>query len=349
MNIKRGLTLGKYAPLHKGHQLVIDTALSEMDEVIVIVYDSPGTTTVPLSVRAGWLRSLYPQAKVVEAWDGPETVGYTPEIMQVHEDYVIDTLKIRDISHFYSSEPYGDHMSRALGAINRVVDLQRRTVPVSGSAIRANPLQYREYIHPTVYRDLIANIVFMGAPCTGKTTLAQQLAEEYQTQWMPEFGREYWEKYHVNRRLSLEQLVEIAEGHIEREDKLLLESNRFLFTDTNAITTLTFSRYYHGEALPRLIELADRAATRYDLVFLCDTDIPYEDTWDRSGEVNREAFQRQAVADLLARNVPFIRLRGSLDQRIKRVRQILDGYEKFTNVLDLGLAEKSTFRGDPHA
>ena len=34
--MKRGLTLGKYAPLHRGHQLVIETALAEMDETLVL-------------------------------------------------------------------------------------------------------------------------------------------------------------------------------------------------------------------------------------------------------------------------------------------------------------------------
>jgi nicotinamide mononucleotide adenylyltransferase len=36
MTRKRGLTLGKFAPLPKGHQLVIETALAEMDEVVVL-------------------------------------------------------------------------------------------------------------------------------------------------------------------------------------------------------------------------------------------------------------------------------------------------------------------------
>jgi HTH-type transcriptional repressor of NAD biosynthesis genes len=335
VSTKRGLTLGKYAPLHKGHQLVIDTAVAEMDEVIVIIYDSPDTTKVPLNIRAGWLRSLYPGVKIIEAWDGPTIVGYTPEIMRMHETYVINTLKIQGISHFYSSEPYGEHMSEALGAVNRTVDLQRKTVPVSASAISEDPFRYRNFIHPLVYRDLIINIVFLGAPCTGKTTIAERLAREYSTQWMPEYGREYWEKHQANRRLSLEQLVEIAEGHIRREEKLLLESNRFLFTDTNPITTLTFSRYYHGTALPRLIELADKSASRYDLVFVCDVDIPYEDTWDRSGEVKRKTFQQQVLADLLERKIPFITLRGDIKQRIDRVKQIVDGFDKYTNIMDL--------------
>ena len=53
-----------------------------------------------------------------------------------------------------------------------------------------------------------------------------------------------------------------------------------------------FSVYYHGYLLQELADLARSAETRYHLVFLCDTDIPYEDTWDRSGDTNRKEFQR---------------------------------------------------------
>ena len=110
-----GLTLGKYAPLHRGHQLVIETALAEMDETVVIVHDSPQAISVPLAVRSGWIRSLYPSVRVIEAWDGPGEVGYSPEITWAHERYLIDSLGIAGVTHFYSSEPYGDHVSRALG------------------------------------------------------------------------------------------------------------------------------------------------------------------------------------------------------------------------------------------
>ena len=88
--MKRGLTLGKYAPLHKGHQLVIETALAEMDEVIIIIYNAPETTNTPLNIRSNWLRKIYPQSKVIEAWDGPTEVGNTPEIKNIHGDYIIN-------------------------------------------------------------------------------------------------------------------------------------------------------------------------------------------------------------------------------------------------------------------
>jgi len=332
MGKTHGLTLGKFAPLHKGHQLVIETALAEMDEVSVIIYDAPEITPIPLNIRSTWIKKLYPRVKVIEAWDGPTEVGDTPEIKRKHEKYIIEQLKVSDITHFYSSEFYSEHMSIALGAINRLVNPSRNIIPVSGEKIRQNPFLYREYISPIVYQDLITNIVFLGAPSTGKTTIASKMADEYKTVWMPEYGREYWESNQINRRLSLEQLVEIAEGHLERENKLLYQANQYIFVDTNAITTFMFSMSYHQSALDRLAELANLAQSRYDIFFLCDTDIPYDDTWDRSGDVNRKIFQKQIIGDLIARKIPFIVLSGDLETRIEKVKKVLGKFQKYPSL-----------------
>ena len=88
-----GLVLGKFAPLHKGHQLLIDAACAENDRVIVIIYDAPDVTTAPLPIRARWIQTLYPDVEVMEAWDGPTEVGDTPEIKKMHEDYLLKALR----------------------------------------------------------------------------------------------------------------------------------------------------------------------------------------------------------------------------------------------------------------
>jgi len=335
MTKTHGLTLGKFAPLHKGHQLVIETAIAEMDEVSVIIYNAPETTLVPLNIRSNWLRMLYPQIHVIEAWDGPTEVGDTPEIKRKHEKYIIEHLKISGITHFYSSEFYGEHMSIALGAQNRLVEPIRNSVPISGTKIREHPFHFREYISPVVYKDLVTNVVFLGAPSTGKTTIAEIMADEFQTVWMPEYGREYWETHQVNRKLSISQLVELAEGHLEREDRRLYQANNYLFTDTNAITTYMFSLYYHGTAHHKLIELANLAQSRYDLVFLCDVDIPYDDTWDRSGDISRKVFQKQIIGDLLVRKIPFILLNGGLEERVNKTRNILSKFQKYRSLTEI--------------
>jgi NadR type nicotinamide-nucleotide adenylyltransferase len=332
--MKTGLTLGKFAPLHKGHQLLIERALAETDHVIVIVYDSPEVTTVPLPVRAAWIRKLYPSVEVLEAWDGPSAVGDTPEIRKIHEDFLLKILAGRKITHFYCSEFYGEHVSKALGAMDCRVDEHRAAVPISATAIRNAFYENRGFVSPEIYRELIAKVVFLGAPSTGKTTLAEAMANEMGTVWMPEYGREYWEQHQRNRRLTLEQLVEIAQTHIHREDEKCLEANRILFVDTDATTTWNFSMYYHGTADPNLKLLADNTRKRYDLFFLCEDDIPYNDTWDRSGQANRRVFQKQTRADLIRRRIPFITLRGPLEDRMKTVNRVLAHFDKYSSDLN---------------
>ncbi|MBW4566267.1 MAG: ATP-binding protein, partial [Mojavia pulchra JT2-VF2] len=86
---------------------------------------------------------------------------------------------------------------------------------------------------------------------------------------------------------------------------------------------------------PELAELAHQAVSRYDLVFLCDIDIPYDNTWDRSGETNRIVFQKQIKSDLIVRKIPFFILSGDLNTRINFVKKILKRYQKYHNLLDL--------------
>lgn len=149
---KVGLSQGKFAPFHKGHQLVIERAINEMDKVIVMIYDCPETISVPVPVRSHWIRELYPSVEVIEAWDCPIEVGDTQEIKQKHEVYILEKLNGRKISHFYSSEFYGEHVSAALGAVNCLVDCKRETVPISGTMIRQASYRYKAFIHPSVYR-----------------------------------------------------------------------------------------------------------------------------------------------------------------------------------------------------
>lgn len=323
-----GLTLGKYAPFHKGHQHVIETALSEVDELIVLIYATE-VTEIPLSVRSRWIRTLYPQVKVIECWDGPK--GYSSErAYEIEEEnYILKMLKGQKISHFYSSEFYGGHVSRALGAIDRRVDPERACVPISATQIRQAPFTNRHFLDPMVYADMLIKVVFVGAMSTGKSTLVSALAARYNTTFAEEYGRIYWSEHQVDRRIGLEEFDLITQGHLQLETAAMVNANKFLFIDTNAVTTYMYCLDYHGSATPNLTRLALENQQRYDLWFLCADDIPYEDTWDRSGPQKRSVFQQQIIADLLDRRIPFIPLAGSLDERIKKVDQVLTLFQKY--------------------
>lgn len=332
--MSRGLFVGKFAPFHAGHQYVVETALEEIETLTVVIYDAPEVTQVPLPVRADWIRDLYPAVEVLEAWCGPSEVGYEPRLKAAHERYLTERLGDREITHVYSSEPYGNHLSQAFDAVDRRVDPDRSTVPISGTAIREATYENRAYVQPRVYRDLVTNVVFLGGPSTGKTTLVRRLAEEYDTDWMPEYGREYWANNQVDRRLSQSQLVDLAAEHLEREDECLTRARKYLFTDTNAITTYAFSKYYHDTAPPELLVMARACRSRYDLTIVCDTDIPFDDTEDRSGPASRERLHRQTLAFLDRHRIPYVVVSGDLESRVQRVRRLLSDFEPFRSRVD---------------
>ncbi|MEK4510616.1 cytidyltransferase [Paenibacillus anaericanus] len=325
-----GLTLGKFAPLHKGHQFMFETALQEVDELIVVIYETT-VTPIPLHIRANWIRKLYPMIRVIEAWDGPDGYSNDREHEIREEQYILGLLEGEQVTHFYSSEFYGEHMSIALGAMDRRVDEARERVPISATMVRSDPYKYREFVSDIVYPDLITKVVFVGAMSTGKSTIAKALADRYRTTFASEYGRDYWTEHQVDRRIGLEAFDEIAVGHIEREEQVVLEANRYLFVDTNAITTYMFALDYHGRAPELLTRIALENAQRYDLFFLCDDDIPYDDTWDRSGDQKRQVFHKQIIADLHERRIPFITLRGNLEERMRKVEEVLAKFEPYRN------------------
>ncbi|MDP5032979.1 MAG: ATP-binding protein [Paraglaciecola sp.] len=166
---------------------------------------------------------------------------------------------------------------------------------------------------------MIKKIVFLGGPSTGKTTLCEALAKKLHTLTVAEYGREYWLEHQVDRRLSPEQLLHIAQTQVRWEDEALDKANDVLLCDTNAFTTWHFALHYHGDALPELEQLAQASWQRYDLVVLCGDEIPYDDTWERSGDANRHEFQAFIKAYLIEKHIPHIIVSGSVEQRINAV------------------------------
>ena len=113
-----------------------------------------------------------------------------------------------------------------------------------------------------------------------------------------------------------------------------MSANRYLFIDTDASTTRNFSRHYHDRCDARLDAFVTETPTRYDGFFLCLPDFPHADTWDRSGEVFRESFQRRTEADLIARRIPYHKIGGSIEERMRKVASVLNNTLKYRSGLD---------------
>lgn len=153
-NKKVGFTIGKFAPLHKGHQFLVETALKEMDEVYVVIYD---TDIINISVkqRAQWIKKLYPKVKIIYAYNSPKKYGLDKESVKIQMDYLSNLIKGIPVTHFYSSELYGEKVANYLNIENRLVDLERKNIPISATLIRNDYIKESKYIENFIYSDII--------------------------------------------------------------------------------------------------------------------------------------------------------------------------------------------------
>lgn len=356
-DVTTGLVIGKYAPLHAGHQLVIETALAEVDHLIAVVYAAPSHTSVLLNVRADWIRRLYPEVELIQAPDGQEQTGLQPEVIDLQNGFLLRLLAGRRIDAFYSSEAYGEYVCSALHCRNRLIAPDRTKWAVSGSAIRealsrlplaaaggaskaaTRPGSNRDAANgtvadipigsaarlltealPTCVRaDILPRVVLLGAPSTGKTTTAAALARTLDEPLCAEYGREYWFRNQQNHRLSMSDLESIAAEQVRRDREMAAHAQRVLVADTSPLTTLTYARYYHGTVSALLEHIAASYHARDHFLVLCDTDIPFDDSWDRSGPGSRERLQDITREELRRRGLQYVLASGPTESRVTTI------------------------------
>lgn len=318
-----GLVLGKFAPFHKGHQYLIDCALMKVGKLYVLVYEDGGLSGFPLSVRAGWIRKLCPEATVIEGHGSPTVDNATPAVMELQADYIVSMMP-EPIDHLFTSEWYGNHVAKALKAENWVVDQERVAVPICATTIRQRRVPSNEYLHPLVNRDFVKKVVFLGGESTGKSTLAKACADLYQTGLVEEYGREYWlANRGADGQLTAPQLVELAENHIRNEEGVYLSSNGIAFVDTNAFITRLFCEHYGLTVPEELDAMVAQEKNRYDLFIVCDTDIPFVQDGTRNDDGLRRAFQRKIIDHLNWSGIPYHVVSGTPDERLATMTAII--------------------------
>ena len=102
-------------------------------------------------------------------------------------------------------------------------------------------------------------VVLYGPESTGKSTLSKALAKHYKTAYVPEFARAYLqEKWdHKSEICTEEDLVPIARGQIQLENKALQRANRLLVCATDLLQTKVYSEvYYNGYCDPQIQQYA---------------------------------------------------------------------------------------------
>jgi len=112
----------------------------------------------------------------------------------------------------------------------------------------------------------------VGPESTGKTTLANQLADHFNTHAVPEFAREYLDR--KNGLYEKEDLVIIAKSQAELEKMYVEKSNELLFCDTDVLTVLIWHQYKYKKRNKEIEKLLNEQPPRKYLLMY--PDLPWD-------------------------------------------------------------------------
>jgi len=164
-------------------------------------------------------------------------------------------------------------------------------------------------------------IVITGPESTGKTTVARQLALVYETQWVPEYAREYIDR--LDRPYQEADLLEIAKGQLTREAEMARKTDKLFFCDTSLEVIKIWSEYRYGRCHPWILDQLGH--NRPDLYLLCVPDLPWEYDPQRENESDREELYSLYKSELAGQSLAKIWGQGPkrVEKAIEAVQMLL--------------------------
>ena len=335
-----GLVVGKFSPLHLGHEWLIRQAALQSDRLLILSYANPEFDRCDAASRRRWFAATLPQyeAQVLDsdslsqlcagrriaARSLPQNDS-SDEKQQNFLAWLLKDVLQRTPDAIFCSETYGLSSARVLSKVLGhkvaavVMDPDRHQMPLSATQIRQNPYDWRAGMSPPVAAAFVRRVVLLGGESSGKSTLAAALAAHFQTVWVHEYGRELWEQQHGS--MSEADLLKVGYEQIRREEEALSAANGYLFCDTSPLTTAGYGLWMFGRVQA---ELAELAAREYDAIILCKPDFPFVQDGSRREEAFRgqqHAWYQQQTAALQSR---LLEVAGTVPERVSRVARWLE-------------------------
>jgi HTH-type transcriptional regulator, transcriptional repressor of NAD biosynthesis genes len=316
---RRGMILGKFMPPTQGHGYLAGFGMRCCQRLSVLVCSKPGDP-IPGLCRFAWMRDMLPGCDVVHIPDDlPAAPEEHPRFWELWLP-IINAAVPEPIDVVFTSEAYGAELARRLDAVHMTADRRREGVPVSGTAVRADPYTNWQHIPESVRPWYCRRIVVFGPESTGKTTLAKRLAAHYRTVWVPE-----WARGHLDPNggaCTLGDIAHIALGQAASEDTLARQAKRVLICDTDTLTTTIWSDVYFHQVEPWIAQMARER--HHDLYLLCDIDVPWVDDRQRDMPHRREEFRERCRRALEEHDRPYVLISGDWEQRFQSAVAAID-------------------------
>ena len=331
MQYKVGMYGGSFDPLHIGHIDVIVKAASQCEKLYVVLSYSRERDNIPMEYRYRWIRNSFCHMDNIEIIlledNATSKSDYdTDDYWEKGRDYVLSQIGANVDVVFCGSDYIGTNRYESLYNC-KVVYFDRAIIPVSSSAIRSNPFENWEYI-PQICRPYYTKkILFVGGESTGKSTIAENLALAYNTNFLEEVGREVCDYAGAEDLMIVSDFYEILLKHKTKEMELIKQSNKLFFVDTDALTTKFFAQFLLDGEKKSAENLADAITqiNTFDLIFFLEPTVVFvqDGTRNTKIEADREKYSNQIKALFDEAGLEYICLSGDYLNRYEEVKKII--------------------------
>jgi HTH-type transcriptional regulator, transcriptional repressor of NAD biosynthesis genes len=271
---KKGLIIGKFHPLHIGHIGLINFGLAHCDTLIVLVCAS-NKEKISGILRQKWLQETFknePKMDIrvldYDEAELPNTSVSSEAVSKVWADKFIALGLQIDI--LFSSEKYGDFVAKYMNCKHIPYEMGRETHNIAASQILENPLKYWDFIAPEARSFFVKKICICGTESTGKSTLTVLLAKHFSTNFVPEMAREIIEHTESVTEADLNQIATLHAQTILEKTPF---ANKFLFVDTDLLTTKSYAHFLFNK--PLIVEDWIEKANVFDAYIYLQKDAIY--------------------------------------------------------------------------
>ena len=284
-------------PLHLGHVSTIIKAACECRELYIVLSYSKKRNEIDFRMRHRWLAQTVqhlPHVQIIDLEDdAPDKESYS----ETHWQQGAEEIKQRigkPIDAIYCGSdycsdipsPYQKHYPNA-----KIIYTDRALIPISSTAIRQNPQRNWNYIAKAARPFFVKTVLIIGHESTGKSTLTQNLAALYNTEFVSEYGRDVCAECGGTDFMLRADYEKIIITHRIRIHEARNKANRYLFIDTDALTTFWYAQMDE-------IDLPRPTRDHFDLILFLDANVPFIQDGLRSEE-NNAGSARLAASDTL--------------------------------------------------
>ena len=170
----------------------------------------------------------------------------------------------------------------------------------------------------------IFRVALIGPESTGKSTLANGLAQYYKTVSTHEVAREYIAQ--LNRDYTLDDIINISKQQVALEQNMLAKANRVLFCDTELIINKVWAEDVF-KTCPDWIE-ANIKHNQHDLYLLTSPDLPWEEDPVRENPDRRAYLFEWYQKELKSIQATHVVISGEGDQRLENCIMAVDKFLK---------------------